>query len=71
MTSLNEMLSIYVIKYPSDNQEVGHGVSDDPDLTVTLLTKAVSANIDAYQITVIQQFGIHELEISIHASLLS
>ena len=30
---------IYILKHHRDNQEVSHGVSDDPDLTVALTYK--------------------------------
>ena len=39
MTPPNDMSSIYIIKHPRDNQEVGQCVSNDPDLTVTFTYK--------------------------------
>ena len=39
MTSPSDVPSIYIIKHPRDNQDIGHGVSDDPDLTVTFTYK--------------------------------
>lgn len=39
MTSPNDVPSTYIIKHRRDNQEVGHGVSDEPGLTIALTYK--------------------------------